>query len=198
MNASTASANTGANKRSLNKKRLSLVVPSSNQSTNLGLTECKSCPPSPAEGAALSTQPSNEISTSINMNTSAVKRLSTDAANGMSISSALRGGMSMRRRTSLPKLNMGLAAFPSSSQSTSSLHSKDANRLLGRGTESLNAAMAANGRTDSFPYELGPVEIVPGLYLGSEQVRLVLQSGFMGKRLCLSCHLSRTLKIQRL
>jgi hypothetical protein len=158
-------------KRTLNKKQLSLKVPTLHSILPSG-SEIKSCPGTPAEAP-----PPFRSSTQAPLD---------DSTTAMSISSALRGRMEMRRRTSLPKLNMGLAAFtslsmptqPSPSTSTfagtSSQHN-NSNRLLGRGSESLNDAMRARGRSDSFPYEMGPVEILPGIYLGSEQVSLLYQ-----------------------
>lgn len=87
----------------------------------------------------------------------------------------------MRRRTSLPKLNMGLAAFGSGDLSNRPLatssaaefgadadimrDSSDAVRLVGR-KETTGPSLGK----DSFPYESGPIEILPGLFLGSEQV----------------------------
>ena len=89
--------------------------------------------------------------------------------------------MSMRRRTSLPKLKLGAAAFDSGSKanrplvtSTAAEFGSDAARVH----DSSDSVRMMSRRemdptdlgSDVFPYESGPIQIMPGLYLGSEQV----------------------------
>lgn len=99
-----------------------------------------------------------------------------------SLGSTLRGQMSMRRRTSLPKLNLALAqgkgkgSVPDKGLSTGVPRQMrpqpvDSARLMSRREFDDPAATTASGtQADDFPYQNGPIEIMPGLYLGSEQV----------------------------
>ncbi|GAA5896919.1 uncharacterized protein JCM6883_007055 [Sporobolomyces salmoneus] len=105
----------------------------------------------------------------------------------------MRGGRGMKRRTSIPRLN--LAAAASSSAPMSSNPSMALNTVAGGGgKEKVKPSLSlgkggntsavqflrrdANEETDpggggaeveEFPYALGPREILPGIWLGSEQ-----------------------------
>ena len=87
----------------------------------------------------------------------------------------------MRRRTSLPKLKLGAAAFDSGAKgnrplltSTAAEFGADATRIQDSSDSvrmmSRKELDPTDLGSDIFPYQSGPVEILPGLYLGSEQV----------------------------
>ncbi|GAA5864992.1 hypothetical protein JCM1840_005700 [Sporobolomyces johnsonii] len=169
----------------LGKKRLSLVVPtiSSASSSLLSPTtpsylrpgddlddaETRSLPPSPVSlqtfiGAEGSEAPDRTIGRLM------LKQQADEMREQM------RGGRGMKRRTSIPRLNLAGASAPTKPASLSSLPPRTAGGngasavqfLRREGAVSLDQDEAA-GEVEEFPYALGPREILPGIFLGSEQ-----------------------------
>ncbi|CEQ38848.1 SPOSA6832_00335, partial [Sporobolomyces salmonicolor] len=169
----------------LGKKRLSLVVPtpSSASSSLLSPTtpsylrpgddlddaETRSLPPSPVSlqtfiGAEGSEAPDRTIGRLM------LKQQADEMREQM------RGGRGMKRRTSIPRLNLAGASAPAKPASLSSLPPRTAGGngvsavqfLRREGGVSLTEDEKA-GEVEEFPYALGPREILPGIFLGSEQ-----------------------------
>ncbi|GAA5947062.1 hypothetical protein JCM3765_002135 [Sporobolomyces pararoseus] len=196
----------------LGKKRLSLVVPTANHLAStassrtllspttpshlrttvpadspenealLEAAETRSLPPSPISlvtfiGTEGSEQPDRTIGRLM------LKQQADEMREQM------RGGRGMKRRTSIPRLNLAAANVTpapigkgsASSSSTSGKAKPTLSLGSGGGGGSLTSAVQFLRRETSedstedgaeveeFPYALGPREILPGIYLGSEQ-----------------------------
>ncbi|GAA5990533.1 hypothetical protein JCM5350_005831 [Sporobolomyces pararoseus] len=99
----------------------------------------------------------------------------------------MRGGRGMKRRTSIPRLNLAAAAnvtpAPIGGSSTSTSAKAKPSLSLGSAggggsstsavqflrRETSESSTEDGGDVEEFPYALGPREILPGIYLGSEQ-----------------------------
>ncbi|GAA5856340.1 hypothetical protein JCM8547_000879 [Rhodosporidiobolus lusitaniae] len=98
----------------------------------------------------------------------------------------MRGGRGMKRRTSIPRLNLvagGAAAakptgldnlVPSSSSSTAAAggagkEGASVVQLIRADSYERRGSEGVQGDMEEFPYALGPREILPGMFLGSEQ-----------------------------
>ncbi|BGP12500.1 tyrosine/serine/threonine protein phosphatase [Rhodosporidiobolus nylandii] len=172
----------------LGKKRLSLVVPTGSSSGAGGAllspaspsylrpggnddAETRSLPPSPVSlttfiGTEGSEAPDRTIGRLM------LKQQADEMREQM------RGGRGMKRRTSIPRLNLvggGGAAKPAHLDNLASagggggpsmvqLIRGDAIERRGGG-----AGQDEEGEVEEFPYALGPREILPGVFLGSEQ-----------------------------
>ncbi|KAK4057598.1 tyrosine/serine/threonine protein phosphatase [Microbotryomycetes sp. JL221] len=94
----------------------------------------------------------------------------------------MKGGRNMKRRTSLPRLSLPTTTTASANSSNSpisatsepqqrpslNLRTKSAVELL-RTSTSTERAESIEPEAEDFPYERGPKEILPGVWLGSEQ-----------------------------
>ncbi|GAA5969054.1 hypothetical protein JCM11641_007453 [Rhodosporidiobolus odoratus] len=174
----------------LGKKRLSLVVPTGNPSSNGLLSpatpsflrpgddhdaETRSLPPSPVSlttfiGTEGAEAPDRTIGRLM------LKQQADEMREQM------RGGRGMKRRTSIPRLNLaGGAAKPSHLDNLAvgaGGGSKSSRSGEGPSAVQLIRADAIERRwvgeedvaeVEEFPYALGPREILPGIFLGSEQ-----------------------------
>lgn len=184
-----------AARRQLNKKRLSLVVPNAGPAaSSLSPTtpsfllpggtssdadaETRSLPPSPVSlQAFIGAEGSEESDRTIG------RLMMKQQADEMR--EQMKGGRGMKRRTSIPRLN--LAAPPPGKLGggggkpaplkLGSTNGGSAVQLLRRdgvernGVEGNSPGGAAEGDevAEEFPYALGPREILPGIFLGSEQ-----------------------------
>ncbi|GAA5828097.1 hypothetical protein JCM11251_002587 [Rhodosporidiobolus azoricus] len=174
----------------LGKKRLSLVVPTPHNTTAAGsllsptspsylrphndLDETRSLPPSPVSlttfiGTEGSEAPDRTIGRLM------LKQQADEMREQM------RGGRGMKRRTSIPRLNLvasgAAAAKPANLDTLSAVREGAASSggsavqlirgdaLERRGGDSADE----DGEVEEFPYALGPREILPGVFLGSEQ-----------------------------
>ncbi|GAA5838597.1 hypothetical protein JCM9279_003289 [Rhodotorula babjevae] len=97
----------------------------------------------------------------------------------------MRGGRGMKRRTSIPRLNLvrgGASAHPASLDPTAPPVERVATPAAGGGGgapsavqlirgDAVERGLAADGdvAVEEFPYANGPREIIPGVFLGSEQ-----------------------------
>ena len=96
----------------------------------------------------------------------------------------MRGGRGMKRRTSIPRLNLvrgGASAHPASLDPTAPPVERVATPAAGGGGapsavqlirgDAVERGLAADGDVvvEEFPYANGPREIIPGVFLGSEQ-----------------------------
>ena len=177
----------------LGKKRLSLVVPTSNHiAANSSLlspttpshlrtttieeedqlleAETRSLPPSPISlvtfiGTEGSEAPDRTIGRLM------LKQQADEMREQM------KGGRGMKRRTSIPRLSLASSSTGQSGSSPSkngttklkptlSTTGSSAVQFLRRETSELDDG---EGEVEEFPYALGPREILPGIYLGSEQ-----------------------------
>jgi hypothetical protein len=172
-----------------NAKQLSLFVPSSGSGrhspapplseaqvpTGLDITETRSLPSTP-----------RLANHTVNGTNDSVDEMLDPECRG-ELASALKGTMTMKRRTSLPRLSIAATrslAIPMQEQSkatdippTPSIEGSrglplplTVENLVARNREA-GAPIAANSAEahEEFPYQHGPKEILPGLYLGSEQ-----------------------------
>lgn len=199
-NAATASASAGKLKLR-NTKQLSLFVPSAAAalsadppSPTLGqyrdITETRSLPPTPRLALHPVNGP-NQIITDGNGNGSITMGSDADLLDPEArnrLTAALNGSMTMKRRTSLPRLNLAATrslTLPSSTWSnagevpptpsvgTAAPHLPmplTVENLVARNREAGAPALEDSSEAqEEFPYQYGPKEILPGLYLGSEQ-----------------------------
>lgn len=78
----------------------------------------------------------------------------------------MKGGWGMKRRTSMPRLNTAGANLGTTNGGS-------AVQLIRRDAVERNGfdenEMEVDEMEDRFPYEYGPKEILPGIWLGSEQ-----------------------------
>lgn len=182
-----------AARRQLNKKRLSLVVPNASPAASSLLSpttpsflqpngsssdadETRSLPPSPISlQAFIGAEGTEEEDRTIG------RLMMKQQADEMR--EQMKGGRGMKRRTSIPRLN--LAAPPAgklgggkpaplnlgstNGGSAVQLLRRDNAERAGAEPSSSNGALQGEEVAEEFPYALGPREILPGIYLGSEQ-----------------------------
>ncbi|SCV68771.1 BQ2448_892 [Microbotryum intermedium] len=210
-----------AARRMLNKKRLSLLVPGASSTAAGALSplsplenvafghlslpeasedeeaETRSLPPTPGvslqsfigpEGAE---QEDRTIGRLMLADRLAMKQQADEMREQM------RGGRNMKRRTSIPRLQLGgpggasgskpllivpkgignvpsssslsVSAGGSGSTSTSSSSSASTVQLLRKDNTERRGVNGADEPGEEYPYALGPREILPGIFLGSEQ-----------------------------
>ncbi|KAK4055229.1 tyrosine/serine/threonine protein phosphatase [Microbotryomycetes sp. JL201] len=165
------------------RKQLSLVVPGANTSmgpslvspstpsfllpTRIDDAETRSLPPSPMSlQTFIGPEGSEQEDRTIGR---LMMKQQTDE-----MREQMRGGRNMKRRTSLPRLTLPGATGQISSADTplqrpalNNARTKSAVELLK--TSSLERPDEVAGSDEDFPYANGPREILPGVYLGSEQ-----------------------------
>lgn len=167
-----------------NAKQLSLLLPTTLNASDEGtlspgsfdVSETRSLPPTPRLAVHAS---SNGPVLESPCDSTAVDTQARDR-----LTASLKGSMSMKRRTSLPRLNLAAASSvtaPTVARSSSTVDnvsactSKSTTPLLVENLVARNREAGAPVAEDSieaqeeFPYQYGPKEILPGLYLGSEQ-----------------------------
>lgn len=172
-----AHASTLASRRALkNRKNLSLVVPTPSDSPSIATAahlapdaETRSLPPSPislvafigVEGSELEDKTIGRL----------MMKQQTDE-----LKEQMKGGRGMHRRTSIPRLNLSGTGGRPPSTSGRGFAGGDpskgsAVRLIRRnGVERIDElTMDVDEVAEEFPYEHGPREILPGVWLGSEQ-----------------------------
>lgn len=182
-----------AARRQLNKKSLSLVVPNAPAASSLlspttpcflqpngsssDADETRSLPPSPISlQAFIGAEGTEEEDRTIG------RLMMKQQADEMR--EQMKGGRGMKRRTSIPRLNLAAPAAgklggggkpaPLNLGSTNGgsavqLLRRDNVERAGAELSSSKAAGEEEEVAEEFPYALGPREILPGLYLGSEQ-----------------------------
>lgn len=99
---------------------------------------------------------------------SATNSLGLSRLNSSSSTTPTKSSMAMRRRASLPKLNLAVAnrASPALTLRPSTCTSTAASKLL----DAFSATTHPDAQ-EQFPYANGPIQVSPGLYLGAEHVR---------------------------
>lgn len=170
--------------RRKNKKQLSLVVPTSSVPPSLASplspallhpggssnAETRSLPPSPVSLAAyIGVEGSEQEDRTIG------RLMLRQQADEMR--EQMKGGRSMKRRTSIPRLNLSGSTHKPAPLNLGSTNGGSAVRLIRRdavenrgfGGDSERAdVMDVDEVPEEFPYALGPREIIPGVWLGSE------------------------------
>jgi len=182
-----------AARRLLNKKRLSLVVPAgpaahgpaspispSLLAADDALAETRSLPPTPVSLAAyIGAEGSEQQDRTIG------RLMLKQQADEMR--EQMKGGRGMKRRTSIPRLNLApsgklpngkpaplnLAGTSSNAGMAVQLLRRDSVERGGTGGRDMGGSALEDDNEgddppEEFPYALGPREIVPGIYLGSE------------------------------
>ncbi|OAV93528.1 hypothetical protein PTTG_27306 [Puccinia triticina 1-1 BBBD Race 1] len=203
--ASVASSTNGLKaRRGLTKPlSLSLAVPQANNSNHHHHQQQSNVPQALATPLRARHE-TNSSNNNINSKTSVFSRslppsprlgdLGQARAQFVGIKANVTGGLSMKRRTSIPRLSLGGIS------STDTSRGYDPVRLIGRNNESVmntpvqlhfDPVAAGEGRqelmssqagvggkghievpselTETFPYEYGPKEVLPDVFLGSEQ-----------------------------
>ncbi|ORY56183.1 hypothetical protein BCR35DRAFT_335489 [Leucosporidium creatinivorum] len=181
-----------AARRQLNKKRLSLVVPNAPAASSLlspttpsflqpngsssDADETRSLPPSPISlQAFIGAEGTEEEDRTIG------RLMMKQQADEMR--EQMKGGRGMKRRTSIPRLNLaappgklGGAGKPAplnlgstNGGSAVQLLRRDNAERAGAESSPSNGAAVEEEVAEEFPYALGPREILPGIFLGSEQ-----------------------------
>lgn len=177
-----------AARRLKNKKQLSLVVPATSVPASLvspsspsGLhpagtanAETRSLPPSPVSLTAFIGVEGSEVQDRL------IGRLMLKAQ-ADEMREQMKGGRGMKRRTSIPSLNLGAAAHRPTPLSLGSSNGRTNGGTNGGSAVQMirrdaveRSGLEGEKRTtmdveEEFPYQLGPREILPGIWLGSEQ-----------------------------
>lgn len=172
-----------AARRHKNKKQLSLIVPATSVPASLvspsspsGLhpddvanAETRSLPPSPVSLTAFIGVEGSEVQDRL------IGRLMLKAQ-ADEMREQMKGGRGMKRRTSIPSLNLGAVSHrptPLSLGSTNGgTNGGSAVQMIRRDAverSDLEGEQRTTVNVEEYPYQLGPREILPGIWLGSEQ-----------------------------